>query len=318
MQNLVIIALLTSFSLLANASDKVVYGVDNRVDLFQTEVPLFYELAHSTAAMIRTSDLTENGETVTISGNTLESRGICPTARFAKQLTAASCSGFLVGPNLLVTAGHCITSQSDCNSFSWVFDYNISEDGEKIEYSVPSSSVYKCSKIIQQDLSRSTMNDFALIQLDREVNDRTPLEYRKEGQVELEDSLVVIGHPSGLPTKIADGAWVRTNDNPYYFVTNLDTFGGNSGSAVFNTETGVVEGILVRGERDYEWDSRGCRVPKVCDENECRGEDVTRITVISELITKTLTNPVVEPVTEPVVEPVTEPVVVPGSEPTAE
>jgi V8-like Glu-specific endopeptidase len=131
MQNLVIIALLTSFSLLANASDKVVYGVDNRVDLFQTEVPLFYELAHSTAAMIRTSDLTENGETVTISGNTLESRGICPTARFAKQLTAASCSGFLVGPNLLVTAGHCITSQSDCNSFSWVFDYNISEDGEK-------------------------------------------------------------------------------------------------------------------------------------------------------------------------------------------
>jgi hypothetical protein len=189
---------------------------------------------------------------------------------------------------------------------------------KKIEYSVPSSSVYKCSKIIQQDLSRSTMNDFALIQLDREVNDRTPLEYRKEGQVELEDSLVVIGHPSGLPTKIADGAWVRTNDNPYYFVTNLDTFGGNSGSAVFNTETGVVEGILVRGERDYEWDSRGCRVPKVCDENECRGEDVTRITVISELITKTLTNPVVEPVTEPVVEPVTEPVVVPGSEPTAE
>ena len=68
--------------------------MDNEVDLFQSDVPLFYELAHSTAAMIRNSDLTTDGETVSITGNTLESRGICSTARFAKQITAASCSGF--------------------------------------------------------------------------------------------------------------------------------------------------------------------------------------------------------------------------------
>ena len=284
---LVIISTLLSFSSLA--SDKVVYGVDNRVDLFQSEVPLFYELAHSTAAMIRNSDLTTDGESVTINGNTLESRGICSTARFSKQITAASCSGFLVGPDLLVTAGHCITSQRDCESFSWVFDYNVKSDDQSLDFSVDTSSVYKCSKIISQDLSRSTKNDFALIRLDREVNDRTPLEFRQEGEVELDTPLVVIGHPSGLPTKIADGAWVRSNESEYYFVTNLDTFGGNSGSAVFNTDTGVVEGILVRGEQDYVWDSRGCRVPKVCDENECRGEDVTRITVVSDLINKALT-----------------------------
>ncbi len=283
---LVIISTLLSFNSLA--SDKVVYGVDNRVDLFQSEVPLFYDLAHSTAAMIRNSDLTTDGESVTINGNTLESRGICSTARFAKQITAASCSGFLVGPNLLVTAGHCITSQRDCESFSWVFDYNVKSEDQSLDFSVDTSSVYKCSKIISQDLSRSTKNDFALIRLDREVSDRTPLEFRQEGEVELDTPLVVIGHPSGLPTKIADGAWVRSNESEYYFVTNLDTFGGNSGSAVFNTDTGVVEGILVRGEQDYVWDSRGCRVPKVCDENECRGEDVTRITVVSELINKAL------------------------------
>ena len=283
---LVIISTLLSFNSLA--SDKVVYGVDNRVDLFQSEVPLFYDLAHSTAAMIRNSDLTTDGESVTINGNTLESRGICSTARFAKQITAASCSGFLVGPNLLVTAGHCITSQRDCESFSWVFDYNVKSEDQSLDFSVDTSSEYKCSKIISQDLSRSTKNDFALIRLDREVSDRTPLEFRQEGEVELDTPLVVIGHPSGLPTKIADGAWVRSNESEYYFVTNLDTFGGNSGSAVFNTDTGVVEGILVRGEQDYVWDSRGCRVPKVCDENECRGEDVTRITVVSELINKAL------------------------------
>ena len=51
-------------------------------------------------------------------------------------------------------------------------------------------------------------------------------------RLSLDTPLVVIGHPSGLPTKIADGAWVRNNESEYYFVTNLDTFGGNSGSAV--------------------------------------------------------------------------------------
>ena len=270
-----------------HSSDKVVYGVDNRVDLHETQVPMFYELAHSTAAMIRVSDLNREGETYTISGNTLESRGVCSTARFSKQLTAASCSGFLVGPNLLVTAGHCVTSQSDCSSFKWVFDYNI-KDEENLEFTVPSSSVYSCKRIVSQDLNRSTKNDFALIELDRDVNDRSPLAFRTAGKVEKLTSLVVIGHPSGLPTKIADGAWVRENNNDYYFVTNLDTFGGNSGSAVFDTETGVVEGILVRGEQDYVWDSRGCRVPKVCEEESCRGEDVTRITNVSELILKEL------------------------------
>jgi V8-like Glu-specific endopeptidase len=271
----------------SQSSDKVIYGVDNRVDLFETQVPLFYELAHSTAAMVRSSSLNREGESYKISGNTLESRGICSTARFSKQITAASCSGFLVGANLLVTAGHCVTSQSDCNSFKWVFDYNVTQE-ESLEFSVPSSSVYSCKRIVSQDLNRSTKNDFALIELDREVNDRSPLTFRTAGKVEKLTSLVVIGHPSGLPTKIADGAWVRENMNDYYFVTNLDTFGGNSGSAVFDTETGMVEGILVRGETDYVWDSRGCRVPKICEEEGCRGEDVTRITNVSELIMREL------------------------------
>jgi len=70
-------------------------------------------------------------------------------------------------------------------------------------------------------------------------------------------------------------------------VANLDTFGGNSGSAVFNAETGEVEGILVRGENDYVWsDENGsrCRVPQQCTNDACRGEDVTRITNIKTLM----------------------------------
>ena len=77
---------------------------------------------------------------------------------------------------------------------------------------------------------------------------------------------------------------VRKNVNPIYFSSNLDTFGGNSGSAVFNADTGEVEGILVRGEADYVNDRRrGCKVPNQCSDGGCRGEEVTRITNIKNL-----------------------------------
>ena len=126
-------------------------------------------------------------------------------------------------------------------------------------------------------------DDWALIRLDRAVTDRRFLEYRKSGEPEVGANLVVIGHPTGLPTKIADGANIRELKGTY-FTANLDTYGGNSGSAVFNADTGVVEGILVRGERDYLYDSvNACRVTNVVADDEGRGEDITYITNIPEL-----------------------------------
>ncbi len=72
--------------------------------------------------------------------------------------------------------------------------------------------------------------------------------------------LYVIGHPSGLPTKVADGAQVCTQKGTH-FSANLDTYGGNSGSAVFNAKTNEVVGILVRGANDYTYDmGRRCTI----------------------------------------------------------
>jgi hypothetical protein len=73
--------------------------------------------------------------------------------------------------------------------------------------------------------------------------------------------------------------------NNVYFRANLDTYGGNSGSAVFDANTGVVEGILVRGENDFV--TRGsCRATNYCPANGCRGEDVTHITNVQGLPTR--------------------------------
>ncbi len=271
------------FVINSNANDKVIYGEDDRLDVFEATNKKHVELSKSTAAMIPTYKIKSlNSYEVLLSGRSLEEGGKCASEKFAAQPTVANCSGFLVAKNKLVTAGHCIKSQSDCESNSWVFDYKVSYSAQD-EVVVDKSKVYKCKSIISRSLDSSSQNDYALIELAEDVEDRKPLKFRKTGKAKVGDELVVIGHPTGLPTKIAAGAKVRKVGS-VFFTANLDTYGGNSGSAVFNATTGVIEGILVRGDTDYVWSSaQGCQVSNVISNSGGRGEDVTLITNIKEL-----------------------------------
>jgi V8-like Glu-specific endopeptidase len=276
--------LVSSVAMAGPASIKVIYGEDGREDVFASTNGLHIKLAKSTAAMIPSYKVEEhNAYEVKLAGSTLEQRGMCASEKFSQQPTTANCSGFLVDKDKIVTAGHCIRNESDCSSNSWVFDFKVDHEFQS-EVIVSKESVYKCKKIISQSLDSETQNDYALIQLDKPVTDRDPLAFRTKGKPSVGDELVVIGHPTGLPTKITSGAKIRSV-NDVFFVANLDTYGGNSGSAVFNASTGVIEGILVRGAQDYVYDSaQGCRVSNVLGNDEGRGEDVTLITNIKELM----------------------------------
>ena len=264
---------------------KVIYGEDNRVDADQTSNSQFLELSESTAAMISNSKLVElNNEQMIINSKTLQETGVCASERFSEQLAAASCSGFLVAPDKMVTAGHCIRSQADCENYSWVFNYKAVYENQS-EHIIDKQDIYGCKAIISQELNSSTQNDYALIQLERENVFQTPLKYRTSGKPKAGDALVVMGYPSGLPLKIADGAAIRGAVGEVFFTANLDTYGGNSGSAVINTQSGLVEGILVRGEQDYVYNpEKGCRESNRVPDMAGRGEDVTLISMVSELV----------------------------------
>jgi hypothetical protein len=115
---------------------------------------------------------------------------------------------------------------------------------------------------------------------------------------------VVIGHPTGLPTKISPEGKITRNVEKYTFSANLDTFHGNSGSAVFDANTGVVEGILIQGRNDYvpsrSNDPKSCMIVNKCDENGKRcsagneggtvafGEVVLRIETIAGRVKEAL------------------------------
>lgn len=269
----------------AQAIDKVVYGQDNRMEVL-TAPTFLAEYARSTAAMISKDKLEKQGKAFVLQyPRTLQKEyRLCRSERFLNQPTSADCSGFLIAPDVLVTAGHCMQGPQSCKGSYWVFDYRI-EDTGAVKKSIPETDVYTCKQIIAQKLDSSTMDDYAVIRLDRIVKDRKPLAIRKEAKVLDSASLVVIGHPSGLPSKITDSGTMRENNNRYYFTANLDTFSGNSGSVVLDAQTGLVEGILVRGEDDYvEDEQQSCYRVNVCKEGECRGEDVTRITNLAKAL----------------------------------
>lgn len=286
-----LILAVTALSFSVSANDKIIYGDDNRLDVALVTNPQYVLLAKSTAAMISLSEIEGKkipkkggggSNSVIVSGPSLESQGICSSERFAKQPTAAYCSGFLVSEKLLVTAGHCVQTEADCANYQWAFDYKANSETQS-QVILNRNNIYRCSKIIEQVLDDESQNDYALIELDRPVTDRPALKYRTEGKIEVNAALVVIGHPTGLPTKVADGANVRRLEENF-FVANLDTYGGNSGSAVFNANTFEVEGILVRGDEDYIPGPNGsCRVSNVVSSDGGSGEDVTYITNISAL-----------------------------------
>lgn len=264
-------------------SSHVVYGSDGRLDLYEVEDANLKRLADSTVALIKKADMTsQSGITTIRSKNYGTQMGLCSSEKYYEQDIAAFCSGFLVAPDVIVTAGHCIKSQSDCIGTQFVFGFNVKAAG-LFPQQVSESEVYNCREIIKTTIE-SNGTDFAVIKLDRAVTNHRSLAVRQNGSVQVGDPLVVVGHPAGLRTKVTLGGKVRTTaaETPF-FVANVDTYGGNSGSVVFNADTGLVEGILVRGEQDFT-PKNGCYISKVCAEDTCRGEDITRIAVVKSFI----------------------------------
>lgn len=269
--NLILLGVLWAPRLLA--SPKIVYGKDDRVDTYACSSPLFRKLALSTAAQIHQDNINLRGGNAELRGKSLgEMYHLCSKERFYYQPFIANCSGFLVAPDIIATAGHCMDSKDMCTQYRWVFDYKVDHEKQS-NVSVSLNNVYKCKEILIKK-SNSTM-DFALVRLERIVDDRAPVKIANE--IKKGTPVVLIGHPSGLPQKIADNAVIKSVTKTE-FKANVDAFQINSGSAVFNALNGDLLGILVRGQKDYRTNKElNCTEPNTTEDLES-GEDIASYT----------------------------------------
>ncbi|MBI2424300.1 MAG: trypsin-like peptidase domain-containing protein [Candidatus Hydrogenedentes bacterium] len=271
------------------SGEKVVYGADDRIDVYAETDALREALAASVCALMNSSRVTGNGNGAFHIGTSAYLQGgavACSGEPFGSQPVAAFCTGFLVGEDLIATAGHCY-DDSDLASVRFVFGFEMI-DGTTPRTTVNANEVYQGVEVVGRLLSFPF--DYAVIRVDRAVNapGAAPLEIRRDGVIAEGAPVGVIGHPAGLPKKIAFGPTTEVADNSPtgYFITNLDTYGGNSGSPVFDAATGLVEGILVRGATDYVFQD-GCFVSNVLPDAAAgvtEGEDVSKSATFAHLV----------------------------------
>lgn len=224
-----------SLAKLAQDRQRAIYGVDNRKDIYQVSSPKVKKAAKGVVALVKAHDLQHqaDGSYVLASEVYRDAYRLCSNEPFAGQPVACFCSGFLVGVDVIATAGHCVKTQSDLAGIRFVFDFRM-VDAEVVRNRFEADDVYAGATLIGRQLANDG-SDWALVRLDRPVLGRSPMKVRSAGKVKNDQSLFVIGHPCGLPQKYAPGAKVRDNTPAPFFVANLDTYGGNSGSLRYST-----------------------------------------------------------------------------------
>lgn len=267
---------------------RIIYGTDDRVEEYEVTDTRLRAIGDATVVIVSRSMLTNNNDgTYSLPASTFAQeylaatgRPLCADERFRDQPIPGWCSGALVDSQLVFTAGHCITGGGDCADAAFVFGFVMTDAASPV-VRVPASEVYFCAGILARAEADA---DWGLILLDRPVVGHQPLAVRRAGAPAVGESVMAIGHPVGLPRKYAGGATIREASSPDYFQANLDVYGGNSGSAVINTATLEVEGILVRGYADFR-EAGECDRSNVCPDTGCPGwEDVTRATAFSFLL----------------------------------
>jgi hypothetical protein len=142
---------------LRTRTDKTLYGTDDRFEEADVTSDDMRRNGGATVALVELTDLRYDSRTDSYRNNypayTLDYArgGLCPGERYGGQSAIAYCSGTLIGPDLVATAGHCLAGDTTadmcrkgtCDSLGYlVFDFTDESGG-----TFPAENVYRCKEV---------------------------------------------------------------------------------------------------------------------------------------------------------------------------
>ncbi|WP_285009833.1 trypsin-like serine peptidase [Pedobacter faecalis] len=201
---------------------------------------------------------------------------LCPGEPFAEQPVAGVGTAFIVAENKMATAAHVFSEPVE--NYVVVFGFVMQSAKGKYNALISNRNIYHPIKVVHKD----TDVDLTVFEV-RERISRQPLQLALKSDPALKTEIYMVGHPSGIPQKIALNADVQENKHPQYFYSSLDAFQGNSGSPVFDMKTHQVIGVLVSGEVDYIWNG-SCNKLSLCQFPYCKGEKVIKISTLENVL----------------------------------
>ncbi|WP_316171109.1 trypsin-like serine peptidase [Bradyrhizobium sp. SZCCHNRI1058] len=262
---------------------------DDRKDWYAVLDPVIQDVVAASPAIITQGSLVpDKTNSYRLRATILDAKiKLCEGERFGNQLQVAYCSAVLIGADVIATAGHCVRGVGNNNRLPALDEMRVVFGYRAESASDPGASEFGDDQIFGIDsiLDSSAQEDWALLKLNRSVPSKiaSPIQVIASKKIAAHQSIYVVGYPSGLPVKYADGAEVKVNDNPKHFVANLDTFRGNSGSGVFSKADNGLVGLLVGGATDYYPDgtvANACFRAYRCSKPNCGGEIVTRVELV--------------------------------------
>ncbi len=261
----------------------VLYGGDDRRQWYEVSDAVLRDfVAQSLVAIVpETAIAHSSSDNLTFAAPTLSERfGLCEGERYAEEQSVASCTGTLIGADLVLTAGHCFVDEADCRKHRFVFGFHYL----KPQHLRPLTrdDVRTCERLIvhQRGASSTDRYDYAVVELDSAAGGAfRPATLDSTRQSITTDALLTAtGFMGGLPAKVdASARVVEPNaGSADIFTARFDTIQGSSGMPLLNASSQVV-GIHVRGLPDFSPEDDCARSLHIEESRQHLTEDVAHL-----------------------------------------